>query len=188
MRESSNFVVKVLIAGDSGSGKSSIISRYTKDTYTGKYSETKGMDLHSKNEINGNNQINLNIWDLSGSKKYEKASNFYLKGSNAGILVFSFDNPDSFNSIEHWVKKIEENCSHIPLVIVGNKNDLVKKVDTEKIEGLINKWKKHWREPFLFTEVSAKENANVDNPFSFLIDSAIKKINEDDAYSIGYKK
>ena len=153
-REKETKEIKVILLGESGVGKSSIISRYINNEFTEHSQSTLGSNFYVK-EINKENTIyKLNIWDTSGQERYHSITNLFLKGSSIIILVYAINSRSSFKGLEYWYNTINEYLSgenHI-LAIVGNKSDLLDDEVISEEEG-----KKYAKEKnAIFKLVSAK--------------------------------
>ena len=126
-REKETKEIKVILLGESGVGKSSIISRYINNEFTEHSQSTLGSNFYVK-EINKENTIyKLNIWDTSGQERYHSITNLFLKGSSIIILVYAINSRSSFKGLEYWYNTINEYLSaeNYILAIVGNKSDLL---------------------------------------------------------------
>lgn len=156
-----DYLFKILVLGDSNVGKTSIINSYCNNELSD--SNTIGVDFNCKiTEIN-NKLIKFNIWDTSGDYKFRNIVNRYYKGSRGIILVFDITNYDSFENLYNWMNDINENSDNffIPIILVGNKCDLVDKreVPESEIIEFCNEL------DIDYIEVSAKEKINLDNIF-----------------------
>lgn len=162
---------KVVIVGESGVGKTSIINLYVK----GKFSERNevtlgGSFLQAKVPIKSGQVVKLDVWDTAGQERYRSMINMFYRNATAAMIVFDVTNMDSFRQCEFWVRKLldqEPNCS---LFLVANKSDLVEKaVDAElaKTFAQTNNMK--------FITTSAKNNENVQELFRKVAESVVRK-------------
>ena len=119
---------KVIILGESGVGKSSIIKRFIYNKFEDNALSTIGIDFSFKEIILENNAtIKLKIMDTSGQEKFRALSKSYYKNADGVFFVFALNNMDSFKRLEEWIKTFNENYisnQDIPKFLVGNKNDL----------------------------------------------------------------
>ena len=130
-------IFKVVLLGESGVGKTSIISQFVDQTYQEDLQTSTGGTFSSKTFIYGNNQLlKFEIWDTAGQERYRALTTMFYKEANAAILVYDITRVDSFEQLqEYWVKQIQESApENIITVICGNKSDLInqEKVDEEK--------------------------------------------------------
>ena len=120
--------IKVILLGDTGVGKTSIINRYINNKFDPDNDNTLSSSFSTKEVIKNDVLYRLNIWDTIGQEKYNAITNILIKGSNIVILVYSVDSFSSFENIDFWynsVKDILQEDKYI-LAIVGNKSDLIK--------------------------------------------------------------
>ena len=166
--------IKVILLGDSGVGKSSIINRYINNEFNEHSESTLGSNFCVQEIIKENIMYRLNIWDTSGQERYHSITNLFLKGSNIIILVYAIDSRSSFEGLEYWYKTINEYLSgenHI-LAIVGNKSDLLDDEVVSEEEG-----KKFAKEKnAIFKLVSAKSfPEGIFQLFQTVLDELLKK-------------
>lgn len=104
----------------------------------------------------------LYFWDIGGQTDKLWANEYYFVQAVGAMVIFSLDNISSFDHIDFWISKLKELSGEIPYIVVGNKVDLKREIDAEKIENkLIELGVKYF-------ETSAKLNENVDNAFESL--------------------
>ena len=120
--------IKIILLGDTGVGKTSIINRYINNKFDPDNDNTLSSSFSTKEVIKNDVLYRLNLWDTIGQEKYNAITNILIKGSNIVILVYSIDSFSSFENIDFWynsVKDILQEDKYI-LAIVGNKSDLIK--------------------------------------------------------------
>jgi small GTP-binding protein len=120
--------VKVVLLGDSGVGKTCIISRYISNTFDANSASTNGASYTSK-KISYDDlgkQIVLDIWDTAGQEKYKSLTKFFYKDAQVCILVYDITLKQSFDNLkDYWVAQIKENADkNLILGVAGNKSDL----------------------------------------------------------------
>lgn len=117
--------LKVVIVGNGGVGKSSMIQRYCKGTFMKDYKKTIGVDfLERQIEVDGE-EVRLMLWDTAGQEEFDAITKAYYRGAQACVLAFSTTDRDSFEAAHSWKLKVENECGEIPTVIVQNKIDLI---------------------------------------------------------------
>lgn len=162
--------IKISIIGDEEVGKTSITLRWVKNTFTGDYKPTLGADFAVK-ELNYDGEIvKVNVWDLMGTHRFDIIRPFFLRDSNAIMLVFDGTNHQSFiNAFGFWMVEIMQIDwiveKQIPIILVMNKVDLPsiavydyeidEKIKSRKIDS--------------FFKTSAKENIGVDELFEGIL-------------------
>jgi small GTP-binding protein len=156
--------VKLLILGDSGVGKSSILLRYTEQKFNHSHITTIGLDFKSKTiEIDGK-QIELQVWDTAGHEKYRVITHTYYQGSAGVILAYDCSDQKSFDNATKWVEQIRNNLQDdVPKVLVACKVDRPdRKISRSDGENLANNLN------LLYFETSAKTNIGIDETFEYL--------------------
>jgi small GTP-binding protein len=116
---------KILILGDSGVGKSSLILRWVEDRYMATLTGTVGVNFKSKKvQINGEG-IQVQVWDTAGQQQFHKITTSYYRGANGIMVVYDVSDPESMTNVEYWIKNIKKHASEsVRVVLVGNKTDL----------------------------------------------------------------
>jgi small GTP-binding protein len=116
---------KIVFAGESGVGKTSIIRRFVDDTYdiNGNL-PTINVNFYSKSVNVRDNTVRLQLWDTAGHEAYRSISTSYFRNAKMIILVYDVQNTTSFQNLVEWVDIIEESDQSIPWVLFGNKCDL----------------------------------------------------------------
>ena len=120
-----DWVIKLILTGDSGSGKSCLLTRFTDHAYIGNYISTIGVDFKIRTlDINGKN-VKLQIWDTAGQERFKSIVSSYYRGAEGVLLAFDLSNMESFNNIQQWsddIKKITLDSTKF--LLVGCKSDL----------------------------------------------------------------
>lgn len=124
---------KIVVIGAPAVGKTSLVRKYTKGEFQKEYISTLGAQFSRYEEIIENNKIELIIWDIAGQQAFEMMRNRFYIGSSAGIVVFSHapDESGSISEIQKWMDELKSNCGEIPVMLFGNKVDLI---DRHKLE------------------------------------------------------
>jgi small GTP-binding protein len=176
------YVFKIIEIGDSTVGKTAIKVRFTDDYFKKDLKTTLGVDFGSK-DLNieyitedvlflGTHRFTakMNLWDAAGQAHYEKIRGIYYRGAKGALLVFDVNNPVSFQNLDMWINELEENIGRkIPVLLIGNKIDLPRKVS--KAEAL--EYAK--KNGFLYSECSAKTGEGVNQSFKKLAIEIYKK-------------
>jgi Ras-related protein Rab-1A len=163
---------KVILVGESQVGKTSIISRYTKNLYLENTKRTLSAYSTKKIiEIDGY-KIELQIWDTVGQEQYRSVTSIFYKEALVCILVYDITNRDSFDSIKnYWHNEIIKNGKKGVIIgIAGNKSDLYESEKVSEKEGQeysdsINAY---------FKLVSAKNNISINEFFKSLVEKFVK--------------
>lgn len=116
---------KVSIIGDSGVGKSTFIHRFKQDKFIQEYIPTIGVEVHPCIVPTTNGPICFNMWDISGQEKLRGLLDGYLVGSDAIIIMFSYDSRLSYTSAKRLYQHVKKSYPNVPVLLVGNKIDIV---------------------------------------------------------------
>jgi len=165
-------LVKLLLIGDSGVGKSCLLLRFSDDSFTTSFITTIGIDFKIRTiELDGK-RIKLQIWDTAGQERFRTITTAYYRGAMGILLVYDVTDESSFNNIRNWMRNIEQHAAdNVNKILVGNKADMdesKRAVPTAKGQALADEY------GVKFFETSAKTNLNVENVF-FTIAREIKQ-------------
>lgn len=173
---SSTREVKVVLLGDTGVGKSSLVLRFVTEDFK-EYSEsTIGASFMSKVEVIDGTAYKYQIWDTAGQEKYHSLAPMYYRGAAAAIIVYDITNVLSFEKTQAWVEELQRHGpENIVLVVAGNKADLEDKrvVGKDKAEAYAKKI------GGIFLETSAKTGQSVADAFKGIC-SRLKPEGDDD--------
>lgn len=161
---------KLLIIGDSGVGKSSLLLRFADNTFSGNYITTIGVDFKIRTiEVDGE-KVKLQIWDTAGQERFRTITSTYYRGTHGVIVVYDVTSGESFANVKRWLHEIEQNCDVVNRILVGNKNDAPdrKVVLTEDAQRFADQM------GIQLFETSAKENINVEEMFNAITRLVLK--------------
>ena len=168
--------IKVVLLGESGVGKTNIISRYVNDLFLAKSLSTIGSTYIEKELKRNNITYKLHIWDTSGQERYHSITKLFLQNSDIVLLVYSIENIQSFNNLDYWYKEVNNLCGdNFILGIAGNKYDLF---DDDSIERVPDEeaMKYAKEKNAIFKLISAKQDKKgIDSLFDKLLDAYINK-------------
>ena len=180
---------RLLIIGDSEVGKTSFLSRYSKGIFNLTYLATAGIEFFSKDEKINNEIIRVELWDTAGTEKFQSLSASFFSKAEGIMVMFDVSNQNSFENLINWTESIKTHLNkeidNIPVIIIGNKIDLIKREITT------NEAKEYCGElGFKYFETSAKTGENVNETIIFLIKEVLKKneIKNKNKNKIGTKK
>ena len=167
--------IKMILLGESGVGKTSIIKRYLEDQFDKNETSTLSMSYVGKTVKIDNKDIRLNIWDTIGQEKYRSISKLFLNETKIVILVYSIDNGESFKELSYWYDLYKELLGEETILgIAGNKMDLYLNQEVEEEKA------KEYAESrgAIFSLVSAKDNKeSIDNFIEKLLRAYLNKDN-----------
>jgi Ras-related protein Rab-11A len=195
--EHEDYSVKIVIVGDSGVGKSNILSRFVQNEFSNDCRATVGVELSTKSYKINDKVIKLHLWDTAGQERFKSITSAYYKGAKGAVIVYDITNSESFSHIDKWLREIRElGGKGISVIICGNKSDLEDSRQVSKDEGI----EKSQSNGLIFLETSALNSSNIEEAFQRLlieiynstIKQAISKQEEDftqgDTLKIDVKK
>ena len=160
-------IFKIVIIGDSGVGKTNLISRYLKNDFKPETKATIGVEFNDKKYEYKNKKIKIQIWDTAGQERYRSLTSMYYKGAKGAILVYDITSKNSFENIDKWLIEMKKTADeNIKIILIGNKCDLIDKREVKEDDGKIKA--KDLNVPFM--ETSALNCINVEKAFNFLIE------------------
>ncbi len=160
-----DYKFKIIVVGDPGVGKTSLILRYTNNAFRRSYIPTLGVHVSDKIFKIDDSIIQLVIWDLAGQSKFDTMRHQFYLGSDGVILVFDLTNPNSFENLSNWFLDIQnqfKDQKDLMGYVIGNKSDLedmikIKSENAKELAGYLN---------LNFIETSALSGTNVDKVFT----------------------
>jgi len=159
---------KLLLLGDSGVGKSSLICRWTLDQFNASLLGTVGVDFKAKKVSIGNDNYHIQVWDTAGQEQFHKITTSYYKGANGIMLVYDVTDAKSASEVSYWMKNIKSHAADdVAVVMVGNKVDLLgESDDTSILTTGKNSAKKYGVSHYM---TSAKDSTGVEDSFLNLV-------------------
>ena len=164
-QESKEFEIKICLLGDVNMGKTSIGSRFCKNSFNDNYINTIGGAYQQQNiTLNNGVKIKLHIWDTSGQDRFRSMTNLYYRDAQVAILTYDVTNEQTLESLNYWLNELNDKVEidNMVLCLAGNKND----VDASKKTVPTSKGKAFAEEHnMIFYETSAKTGAGVKELF-----------------------
>ena len=168
-----NYLLKFIIIGDSGVGKSNILLRYTRDKFNEEFQSTIGVEFGVKNLQIEDKIYRVQIWDTAGQEAFQAITRTYYKGAIGALLVYDITRHETFEHIDRWLNEIKVNGSKdICCILIGNKKDLEEQRQVKYEEG--EKLAKN--NNLLFLETSAKSAENVQEAFMQTAEKILEQI------------
>jgi len=156
------FLMKYIIIGDTGVGKSCLLLQFTDKRFQPVHDLTIGVEFGARMITIDNRQIKLQIWDTAGQESFRSITRSYYRGAAGALLVYDITRRETFNHLTRWLEEARQNANQsMVIMLIGNKSDLDhrRQVSTEEGEKFV---KDHG---LIFLETSAKTAANVEEAF-----------------------
>jgi small GTP-binding protein len=159
----SQYIYKLVVAGEGGVGKTTLVIRYCEGIFKHDTRTTVGVGFASKEVKVEGERIKLQIWDFGGEERFRFILPTYCKGANAAILAFDTTRFQSLKNLPEWVDILRNNAGDIPIVLVGTKVDVEEKRTVKTDDGESFAKKNRFEGYF---DVSSKTGLNVDSVFT----------------------
>jgi Ras-related protein Rab-32 len=171
------YLYKILVVGDIGTGKTSIIKRYVHNIFSSAYKSTIGVDFALKVlKWDNNTVIRLQLWDIAGQERFGNMTRVYYKEAVGALVVFDITRPPTFDAVQKWKSDIEHKVflpdeRPIPCVLLANKCDLPNAINKSKEE--MDNYCAEYGFAGWF-ETSARENKNIEESVKFLVEKILE--------------
>ncbi|AES63149.1 putative small GTPase superfamily, P-loop containing nucleoside triphosphate hydrolase [Medicago truncatula] len=160
--EEYDYLFKVVLIGDSGVGKSNLLSRFTRNEFCLESKSTIGVEFATRTLQVEGRTVKAQIWDTAGQERYRAITSAYYRGALGALLVYDVTKPTTFDNVTRWLKELRDHAdANIVIMLIGNKTDLkhLRAVATEDAQSYAEK------EGLSFIETSALEATNVEKAF-----------------------
>ncbi|KAH7914062.1 Rab11 in complex with Fip3 rab binding domain, partial [Hygrophoropsis aurantiaca] len=164
-----NYLFKVILVGDSGVGKSNLVTRFTKDEFNVDSRATIGIEFATRPmKVSDGKTVKIQIWDTAGQERYRAITAAHYRGAVGALIVYDITKHASFVSVKKWLEEVRYRLcqDQIILMLVGNKSDLIhlRAVTTEEAMNFAQ------ANGMSFIETSAFDSSNVDAAFQTTIE------------------
>merc|ERR1711904_738706 len=157
-----DYLFKVVLIGDSGVGKSNLLSRFTRNEFHLDSKSTIGVEFATQTIPIDKKNIKAQIWDTAGQERYRAITSAYYRGAVGALLVYDITKRQSFDDVERWLSELRDHAEeNIAVLLVGNKSDLkhLRAVSTSEAAEFAEK------QGLAAIETSALDATNVDIAF-----------------------
>jgi Ras-related protein Rab-11A len=161
-----DYLYKIVLVGDSGVGKSNILSRFTRNEFTIDTKTTIGVEFATRTVCVNNKMVKAQVWDTAGQERYRAITSAYYRGAVGALLVYDITVGSTFNSVSKWINELREHASPtIVIILVGNKNDLqhLREITTGDGKSFAQK------HGCYFIETSALDSTNIELAFETVV-------------------
>jgi len=172
-------IAKVLVVGNVATGKTSVIKRYVRNSFTADYQTTIGVDFAFKRVTTDGVDINVQLWDIAGQERFAGLSRIFYTHAVAAVIVYDIMDRDSYESAVKWKQDIDAKVflpsgAKIPVLLLANKSDLISEGSTAAVSDgeMDNLCKEH--QFFAAYKCSAKTGENIKEACSALVTQIVK--------------
>ncbi|KAI9315483.1 vacuolar biogenesis protein [Dichotomocladium elegans] len=171
-------LLKVIILGDSGVGKTSLMNQYVNKKFSNQYKATIGADFLTKEVMVDDRLVTMQIWDTAGQERFQSLGVAFYRGADCCVLTYDVNNSKSFESLDQWrdeflVQASPRDPESFPFVLLGNK------IDVEESRRMVSqKRAMAWCQSkgnVPYFETSAKEAINVEQAFQTIAKNALSR-------------
>jgi len=172
-----DYLIKIVLIGDSGVGKSSVLLRYADDVFSDSYTSTIGVDFKIRTtQYNRNGMektIKQQIWDTAGQERFRTITSSYYRGAHAVVVFFDLTDIKTFNNLNQWIGEVKRYANNCIIVIAGTKSDIRDRRVIDR--NTINQYCE--TNQYKYVETSAKNNHGIDELFDEINNLVIPQIN-----------
>ncbi len=171
MTQKNGYSRKIILIGDGGAGKTSLVNQFVHRKFSSIYKTTIGVDItpyQASVEETGEN-VRFVLWDMSGQTHFARFRSRFYTGTSGALVVYDLTNAASYRNIQNWIKECHDSCKRkIPIILIGNKADL------DELQ-MIQKKPPASETGYPTIIASAKKDWNVDKAFFYLFDKIVPK-------------
>ncbi|KAG5970081.1 Ras- protein Rab-11B [Claviceps cyperi] len=156
----------VVLIGDSGVGKSNLLSRFTRNEFNLDSKSTIGVEFATRSIQVDSKTIKAQIWDTAGQERYRAITSAYYRGAVGALLVYDISKHQTYENVTRWLKELRDHAdANIVIMLVGNKSDLrhLRAVPTEEAKAFASE------NHLSFIETSALDASNVELAFQNIL-------------------
>ncbi|XP_035786831.1 ras-related protein Rab-43-like [Anopheles albimanus] len=165
--ESFDFLFKIVLIGDCGTGKTCIVQRFKSGNFIESHGNTIGVDFSMKAVTVDDKKVKLQIWDTAGQERFRTITQSYYRSANGVIIVYDITKRSSFLSLQRWIDEVRRyTASNVMIFVIGNKSDLdsIREVEFSEAQAMCQ----YIPEVMFVMETSAKDNRFVEDAFMTL--------------------
>nr|AFK46874.1 unknown [Lotus japonicus] len=161
-----DYLFKIILIGDSGVGKSNILSRFTRNEFCLESKSTIGVEFATRTLQVEGKTVKAQIWDTAGQERYRAITSAYYRGAVGALLVYDITKRQTFDNVQRWLRELRDHAdSNIVIMMAGNKSDLnhLRAVSEDDGGALAEK------DGLSFLETSALEATNIEKAFQTIL-------------------
>ncbi|KAB5519012.1 hypothetical protein DKX38_023331 [Salix brachista] len=161
-----DYLFKIVLIGDSGVGKSNILSMFTRNEFCLESKSTIGVEFATRTLQVDGKTVKAQIWDTAGQERYRAITSAYYRGAVGALLVYDITKRQTFDNVQRWLRELRDHAdSNIVIMMAGNKSDLKHLRAVQEQDGHAFAEK----EGLSFLETSALEGTNIEKAFQTIL-------------------
>jgi small GTP-binding protein len=166
-----DFLLKIVLIGESGVGKTNLLSRFMHNEFLADSKSTIGVEFSTMLISIEDKLVHAQIWDTAGQERYRAITSAYYRGAVGAMLVYDLTSALSFQALERWLRELRDADRKIVVMLVGNKCDMaeLRVISTEEGTAFAKS------KDLMFIETSAKEATNVSESFTKLLTAIVNR-------------
>jgi len=173
MHSFEDFLLKIIIIGEAGTGKSCLLHHFTQNRFKDHSQHTIGVEFSSRTVKLGEKKVKLQLWDTAGQERFRSVTRSYYRGAAGAIIVYDISSRESFANLSRWLADAKALASpNLVTVLVGNKSDMDEEREVDWSEA--SRWAAENEIHFL--EASSLSGDNVEAPFMLVARSILLSI------------
>ncbi|KAH7099479.1 ras family protein [Auriculariales sp. MPI-PUGE-AT-0066] len=161
-----DFLFKVVIVGDAGTGKTNLLTRFTRNEFTTDTKSTIGMDFTTQLMSIQQKVVKVQFWDTAGQERFRSLISAFYRGFVGALLVYDITRRETFESVSRWLEPLrKDGDSNAVIMLIGNKSDLIhdRAISTEEASAFAAE------KGLFFIETSALNTSNVNEAFTTVV-------------------
>lgn len=167
-----DYGLKVVMMGDGAVGKTSLVLRYTQNTFSPEYKQSLGASFAVRDLEVNKQHVKLVIWDVAGQPSFRQVRRHYYSGAHGALLVFDVTKPQSFMTLHNWYNDFRRVVPQGIIILIGNKTDLeAERIVPPEAAQMLQNWLK-----MPYVETSAATATGVQEAFLSLAENALQHI------------
>jgi len=170
-------VLKIILLGDSGVGKTSLLRQFVQGKFENRYKATIGADFFTHEQEVDGRKVTFQIWDTAGQERFQSLGSAFYRGADACMLVFDITSSESFQHVSSWLQEFTLQAGKREVILIGNKADLQesgRQVFARGVQQWCDQYSADKGAPIAYIETSAKNNTRVSEAFLKIAAEALK--------------
>ena len=162
---------KIIVTGDGGAGRTTLLYRYTENYFSSETKMTIGLQIFTKRVNIDNKNVIFTFWDFAGQKRWRFFQSDFCKGADGAIITFDLTRANTLENLDEWIKICRRDDPDLPILLLGAKNDLTESIVVT--DEFVSDCKDFYN-IFEYFKISSKSGENVQKAFLSLFSRVLK--------------